>query len=130
MDQEPVVLFVCEHGTAKSIVAAAHFNKIAQETGLRVRAIARGTRPEAALSESAVMGLVADGLKPTESGPRKLEPADIGGASKVISFCVLPAEYEQEKPIEHWDHVPPVSEDYEAARDAILLRIKQLIVGL
>ncbi len=31
MDQEPVVLFVCEHGTAKSIVAAAHFNKIAQE---------------------------------------------------------------------------------------------------
>lgn len=27
------VLFVCEHGAAKSVIAAAHFNKIAKERG-------------------------------------------------------------------------------------------------
>ncbi len=130
MDQEPVILFVCEHGAAKSVVAAAHFNKIAHQKGLRTRAIARGTHPEAALSESAAMGLATDGLRPTEPRPQKLESGDIAGARKVISFCALPEEYEQEKPIEHWDHVPPVSEDYEAARDAILARIRQLIMSL
>ncbi len=130
MDQEPVILFVCEHGAAKSIVAAAHFNKIARQTGLGARAIARGTHPQPALSESAVNGLLADGLRPTESGPRRLEAADIADARKVISFCVLPPELEREKRIEHWDDVPPVSEDYQGARDAILVHIKQLVKSL
>ncbi len=33
MDEESVAVFVCEHGAAKSIVAAAHFNRIAREKG-------------------------------------------------------------------------------------------------
>ncbi len=130
MDPEPVVVFVCEHGAAKSIVAASHFNRIARESGVGARAIARGTNPQPALSESAVNGLLADGLEPGEPAPRKLEAEDIAGARKVISFCALPQEYEQEKGIEHWDNVPPVGEDYGAARDAILARIQQLVMCL
>ncbi len=30
-DAEPVVVFVCEHGSAKSVVAAAYFNQLARE---------------------------------------------------------------------------------------------------
>jgi pantothenate kinase-related protein Tda10 len=30
-EQTPVVIFVCEHGAAKSILSAALFNKLAQE---------------------------------------------------------------------------------------------------
>ncbi len=130
MDHERRIVFVCEHGAAKSIVAAAYFNKIARERGLAVHAIARGTHPEPALSENAVKGLLVDGLSPTEPAPRKLEPADIVGASKVISFCELPTEVEPEAGIEHWDDVPAVSEDYKRARDAILVRIKQLLKTL
>ena len=37
------ILFVCEHGSAKSVVAAAHFNQIATARGLPFRAISRGT---------------------------------------------------------------------------------------
>ena len=33
------VLFICEHGSAKSVVAAAHFNQIAADRGLPYRAI-------------------------------------------------------------------------------------------
>ena len=31
--QEQTVLFVCEHGAAKSVIAAAQFNKLAKEKG-------------------------------------------------------------------------------------------------
>ena len=42
----PSIVFVCEHGAAKSVIAAAYFNKIAAEHGLRERrsrATSRGT---------------------------------------------------------------------------------------
>ena len=40
------VVFVCEHGSAKSVIAAAHFNHLAAEKGLPYRAIARGCAPQ------------------------------------------------------------------------------------
>src|SRR5690242_16385787 len=63
------VLFVCEHGSAKSVVAAAHFNRIAAERGLPFRAIARGTVPEPGMAPAAVKGLLEDGLKPADPVP-------------------------------------------------------------
>jgi protein-tyrosine-phosphatase len=130
VNPEPVVVFVCEHGAAKSVVAAAHFNKMAREAGLNARAVARGTNPEASLSENAVRGLLADGLMPTEPRPRKFDPAEYAGARRVISFCILPQVDEQEEHIEYWEDVPPVSEDYESARDAVVHHIKQLLMSL
>ena len=38
----PAVIFVCEHGAAKSVVATAYFNKLASERGLPYRASFRG----------------------------------------------------------------------------------------
>ena len=32
-DQGHTILFVCEHGSAKSIIAAAHFNDLANKNG-------------------------------------------------------------------------------------------------
>ena len=39
----PAVVFVCEHGAAKSVIATAYFNKLAAERGLPFRATFRGT---------------------------------------------------------------------------------------
>src|SRR3954466_12315897 len=36
---EPTVVFVCEHGAAKSVIATTYFNKIAAERGLKARAL-------------------------------------------------------------------------------------------
>ncbi|MGH9936946.1 MAG: hypothetical protein ACREAM_11915, partial [Blastocatellia bacterium] len=44
-EQTPVIIFVCEHGAAKSILSASIFNKLAGERQLNLRAIARGTNP-------------------------------------------------------------------------------------
>ena len=59
----PRVMFVCEHGAAKSLVATAYFNKIAAERGIPYRATFRGTSPQAELSVAASKGLREDGLE-------------------------------------------------------------------
>jgi hypothetical protein len=45
----------------------------------------------------------------------------------VITFCELPAVYQEKTVIERWDGVPPVSENYEQARDAIIEHLNQLV---
>ncbi len=46
-NHDRMVVFVCEHGSAKSVIAAAFFDKLARERGLTLRAVARGTQPVA-----------------------------------------------------------------------------------
>jgi hypothetical protein len=53
--------------------------------------------------------------------------ADVESAQRIISFRQLQVEYQQRAPIEVWLDVPPVSENYEEARDAILERINKLL---
>lgn len=128
---KPTILFVCEHGSAKSIIAAAYFNKLANEKGLNLQAIARGTNPDQELSPNTIKGLMEDGLQPTESTPQKLTPADIASAQLVVTFCNLSdEEVQQIIEINHWDNVPPVSENYQIARNAIIENLNQIIANL
>jgi len=129
MEKTPpdLILFVCEHGAAKSVIAAAYFNKLAGERNVNVRAIARGTNPDQKLSQKTIDGLARDGLKSDERKPQKLTDTDNESALQIISFCELPYEDQYKAPIEQWDDVPPVSENYEKARDTIIQRINQLL---
>src|SRR6478672_4769209 len=135
MDQDHLIIFVCEHGAAKSIIAAAYFNQLAKQTGVELKAVARGTNPEHELSRSTIHGLAKDGLVPTESTPQQLSLDDMRSAQQIVSFCDLPIEYQQmrrdgQPPIlttEQWDDVLPVSESYDQARDAIIAHINVLV---
>ncbi len=130
MSDKKKIIFVCEHGSAKSIVAATYFNKLAQEKGLHAQAIARGTNPDLGLSGYAVAGLLADGLTPSQLTPQKLLPEELEAAEHVVSFYELPAADVGKTHIEYWNNVPAVSEDYEKARDMILARIQDMIKDL
>ena len=130
MPQEPTIVFVCEHGAAKSIMAAAYFNRIARDRNLPLRAIARGTQPDSALSAITVAGLNADGLTPTEPIPQKLLLGEIEAAEEIISFCELPAELQSKVKIEQWNDIPPVNENYERARDVLIEHLRRLIKSL
>ncbi len=127
MNRNSIIVFVCEHGAAKSVIAAAYFNKLAGEKGLNHQAMARGTNPDLTLSPHTITGLPEDGLSPSESVPQKLTIADVEAAQRIITFCELPVEYHGKAIIERWDGVPPVSENYEKARDAIIEQISHLI---
>jgi chromate transport protein ChrA/protein-tyrosine-phosphatase len=80
------VLFVCEHGAAKSVIAATYFNQLAAERGLSVRATARGADPQEQPSTATVAGLKADGLVPVVERPLPLKADDVRGASRVVAF--------------------------------------------
>ena len=121
------IVFVCEHGAAKSIIAAVYFNKLAGEKNLNIHATARGTHPDSELSPKTIAGLRVDGLTPTESMPQKLSLPDIESAQQIITFCELPEAYQHKVNIEKWTDVPPVSENYEIARDAIIKHIKDFL---
>jgi protein-tyrosine-phosphatase len=126
------VVFVCEHGAAKSVIAAAHFNKIAQERGLPFRAVARGTAPDAAIPAAVRQGLAQAGLELTVEKPVMVGQADVNGADRVVTFeIVLPSTLSSSDaaPVD-WRAVPPVSADFGAASADIKRRVEALIDDL
>jgi protein-tyrosine-phosphatase len=127
MKQNVTIIFVCEHGAAKSISAAAYWNELARKNNLNMNAIARGTNPDSELSARTITGLQKDGLSPTEAVPQRLTLAEVESADRIISFCELPEEYRNKKPVERWDDIPPVNENYEWACDAILSHLDHLV---
>ena len=122
------VLFVCLHGAAKSVVAAAHFRRLAAARGLKIDAAAAGTEPDAELGPGAVKGLAAEGLSAAPTRPRPVTLYDLRSASRVVTFgCdVAPAKGQ---PVESWD-VPNVSDGYDAARTKIVEKVERLVAGL
>jgi arsenate reductase (thioredoxin) len=126
---KPIILFVCEHGAARSVIASAYFNKLAKEKKLNYQAVFRGTSPDSTLSVATVMGLTKDGFNTTAWKPLLVTQADLNVASKVITFdCKLP--FESSKPVAKWDGVPSISKDYNAARNEILKHVMLLVQEL
>lgn len=123
----PIVVFVCEHGSAKSVVSAEHFNKLSRERNSKLRAISRGTNPDEQMPASTIKGLQADGISIGEQKPQKLSHSDFAGAVRVITFCELPDPFTNRVPVVRWDDVPPMSADYGRFRDIIVERIKRLL---
>jgi protein-tyrosine-phosphatase len=62
MPEQSLVLFVCLHASAKSLIAAEYFNKLAAERRLPFRAISAGTEPDNAVPPHVVAGMRGDGL--------------------------------------------------------------------
>ena len=121
------IVFVCEHGAALSVVSAAYFNKLAREQHLAFHAIARGTTPQKDISVSARAGLKADEVPFELKHPLALSRKDTAHALRIVAFTPIPAEYSKLAPVETWNDVPPTSENYGLARDAILRHLEELI---
>jgi protein-tyrosine-phosphatase len=127
---EPKVVFVCEHGAAKSVIATAYFNKLAAERGLPYRATFRGTSPQEALSVRAVAGLKADGVAIPAGVPTAIGDADIKGATHIFAIgCTLPAAATASGKAKDWSDVPD-DKGYDAQRDAIVKHVNELLADL
>jgi arsenate reductase (thioredoxin) len=118
-DKPRKMVFVCEHGTAKSVLAAAEFQQIATQKGLKVEAIARGTNIDATLSPNVVKGLVADGLEPGLAKPIKVTSSqDLADALRIVTFSPdLTALTPRGAAILDWSAAPSPGKDYAASRD-------------
>ena len=123
----PSVVFVCEHGAAKSVIATAYFNKLAAERNLPYRATFRGTSPQDELSVRAVEGLKADGVAIPSGKPTAITDADVAGATHIFAIgCTLPDAARRSGKSADWSDVPD-DKGYGPMRDAIVGHVKQLL---
>src|SRR6267154_1278395 len=76
-EAKPTVVFVCEHGSAKSIIAAVEFEHMAKERGLDLNILARGTNPDAEIPKMVRYGLKADGYDAGSLKPTKVSEKDL-----------------------------------------------------
>jgi arsenate reductase (thioredoxin) len=121
----PQVVFVCEHGAAKSIIAASHFNKLAAERGLPHRAISRATNPDPAIASKVIEGLQGEGVPIVQSKPQLVSEQDTAKAAKVVTFgCKLP---KPNTPILDWADAPSPSANYSVASKDIQKRVEALV---
>lgn len=93
MAQNRKIVFVCEHGAAKSVIAAAYFNKLAKGRRLNYEAVCRGNYPDAAVSPSAKEGLMNDNLFDETVTPTKLAMSDTLNTERIILFTKLPLDF-------------------------------------
>lgn len=121
------IVFVCEHGAAKSVIAAEYFNKLASERALPFRAVSRGTSPDPQFAPETVAGLRADGFPSLAGKPSLVQLEELLSAHRVITLAaVLPEESNRVKRVE-WNDIPSVNSNYPSARDAIRTQVEQLI---
>lgn len=130
--QIQTILFVCEHGSAKSVIAAAHFNRLAEQKSLSYRAIARGTNPDPEIPQQVRLDLAKDGLDVSTWKPQLVAEKDVRESARVVTFgCQLPfpKKTTADKLVD-WKDVPSTSEDYQRARTIIVDKIDAFIKTL
>ena len=125
------VLFICEHGTVKSLLAKMLFDRYAAAAGLHVRAISRGTAVDPTVPAWMQANLLADGFALGSFKPTALTATDLLTARYVASFDVpASASAAATVPRVRWDSLPAASQQYAASRDAIAARVRQLVDSL
>jgi arsenate reductase (thioredoxin) len=128
--EDRTIVFVCLHGSVKSQMAAAYFNKLARERGLPYTAVSRGIEVDASIPTGIRNGLNSEGLAPTDDVPRRLTAAEAGNATRVIAFDSVPDENRGLAEVSYWSDVPPATKNYVAARDMIARHIDDLVPAL
>ena len=126
----PVVLFMCPHGAAKSLMASAYFQKLAKERGLNVRVDSAGTDPDPQLAPAVVAHLQKQGYAIPIDKPRKATAADMSSADVVISMgCDLSGLPAPRGVLKKWD-VPDLSAGFDRADQAIRAQVLALVEEL
>ena len=125
------VLFLCPHHAAKSVVAEAYFNRLAQQYGLPIRATSAGTEPAEAVAPGVVEMLRQENIDVSGHQPRRVTEADLTQAQRIISMGCTPEELSTpSERIEQWMDIPPVSQDPLGARNAILAHVEDLVAQI
>lgn len=125
------VVFVCEHGSAKSLIAASYFNRSARARGLPFEAIARGTAPEPTVPQYIQKALKADSINVSGYVPLLFRRTDLEGATLVVSFDQdIASTVGGAVPLLKWNNLPSVAADFRRGRDAIVERVNALVETL
>ena len=121
------ILFLCPHGAAKSVLAAAVFRRSAERRGLPWRVESAGTDPDPSVAPPVAAFLRQAGLLAADALPRRVTARDIAQADYVISLgCSredLPAQPQQW----HAWNVPAPSQGVPEAWDVIRRHVERFL---
>lgn len=129
-DDNRSIVFVCQKGSVKSVMANLFFNRIAAAENLPHRAVSRGLTPEEEIPTAIAEALQKEGFDTARIVPQRLTKEDGTTASNVVGFCNVPSELADPAKTLLWLDIPPVSADYEKAKAAMQSLIKKLVVEL
>jgi arsenate reductase (thioredoxin) len=125
------LLFLCPHGAAKSIMAAAYCRQLVAQHGLDLDVTSAGTEPDAAVAPAVVELLRTEGLDVAHDRPRAVSRAELAAAFRVISMgCDVGDLAPPGTIVEQWNDLPSPSQDLIAARDVIYAHVERLISEL
>jgi arsenate reductase (thioredoxin) len=128
MTDQRIIAFVCLHGSAKSLIAAEHANRLARERGLALVATTSGPEPDEAVPENVVEGLAKRGIDVRRIVPRRVSAEALRQATQIVAFgCDLAGLVEPQRAVERWDDCPAVSDDFDIAYAFITKRVELLI---
>lgn len=131
MSKTPHIVFVCLHGSAKSVIADAHFQSLVKARGWSVRSGSAGTEPDSELPPHVAAGLRKDGLDLSGLRPQAAGAATLGEATHVVTFGPdVGAWVPDGCPVTYWKDVPAVADGYDRARSEILRRVTGLVDAL
>jgi protein-tyrosine-phosphatase len=121
------VLFMCPHGAARSVLAAAYFQKLAKERGLNVRVDSAGTDPDPAVGKAVADHLGKTGYALPIEKPRRVTSRDLQEADVVVSLgCDLTGLPQPRGTLLKWD-VPGPGENFTASDQAIRKHVEELV---
>ena len=120
------VLFVCLHGSAKSVIAAEHCRRLAARRGLGIAVASAGLEPDDRIPTNVVNGLASDGIRIEQQKPERLSDLMLSRSCIVIAMaCSFPTP--PELMFIRWGDIPAVDDDYGVARDVILAKLTVLL---
>ena len=121
------VAFVCLHGSAKSLIAAEYFNRLAGEQSSSLRATTSGPEPDPEVPGNVVAGMASRGFDVRSYTPTLISADELKDADLIVSFaCDAGTRLAPDKPVERWDECPAVSDDFETAWRFITSRVERL----
>jgi arsenate reductase (thioredoxin) len=125
------VAFVCLHGSAKSLIAAEYFNRLAREKSLALRATTAGPEPDPEVPANVVEGMKARGIDVHAYRPTMIAAEQLTDADLIVSFaCDAGRTLAPGKAEERWDECPAVSDDFDVAWKFITGRVDTLVERL
>jgi arsenate reductase (thioredoxin) len=121
------VIFVCEFGSKKSVLAASWFSRLAAERGVELHAVSRGVTPDPSVPDRIRSELLSHGVDVGAITPEAMTAADWTVAGTVVSFTEGPLEGSDGEAVISWADVPALSDDFDVAWSDIRKRVASLL---
>jgi arsenate reductase (thioredoxin) len=128
MNDLRTVAFVCQHASAKSVIAAQYLNSLARERNLAFSATTSGPEPDPEVPANVVDGLLRRGIDVRSLRPALVSHDALAQSDYVVSFgCDMGGLLAESRALERWDDCPAVSDDFDIAWSFITARVDQLL---